>query len=285
VAPTVLRFRLDSSLPDTLLTVRVSPDGDRRSIATFGSDSAGGFECRYLPAQAVDAGYFPCRPPMDLAGDHIFEVRAVDSAGNRDPSSAIVAVPPTGVGFARLPVIPTFAGARAEAESYGEFGTNLQCRIDGRDWATCPQTFQLPILNPGTHALQVRQNVLRQTVPLTTAPMVWTVAPRPGDVTIAGLQMQLVIERSARLLRRAPRVRFALSHPAAVVVDVFPRGRRRPAIRVAFSGRTGTNVVKIAARKLKALREGRYTVRVTARGASGAGAVDELPLAIVPPLH
>jgi Ca2+-binding RTX toxin-like protein len=284
VDPTVLRFGLDSSLPDTLLTVRVSPDGDRRSIATFGSDSAGGFECRYLGGgQPVD--YFPCRPPMDIAGDHLFEVRAVDSAGNRDPSSAIVAVPPTGVGFARLPVIPTFAGARAEAESYGEYGTNLQCRIDGRAWATCPQTFQLPILDPGTHALQVRQNVLRQTAPLTTAPMVWTVAPRPGDVTIAGLQMQLVIERSARLLRRAPRVRFALSHPAAVVVDVFPRGRRRPAIRVAFSGRTGTNVVKISARKLKALREGRYTVRVTARGAGGASAVDELPLAIVPPLH
>ena len=182
-------------------------------------------------------------------------------------------------------MIPAFAGARAEAQSYGEYGTYLQCRIDGRDWATCPQTFQLPILDAGAHVLQVRQSVRGAGTFATTAPIVWTVAPRPGDVAIAGLQMQLVIERSARLLRRAPRVRFALSHPAAVVVDVVARGRRRPAIRVAVSGRTGPNVVKVSARRLKALREGRYAVRVTARGTSGASAVHELPLAIVPPLH
>ena len=59
VSPTLLRFRLDSSLPNTVLTVRVAPDGDRRAIATFGSDSAGGFECRYPAGQGIDGGYFP----------------------------------------------------------------------------------------------------------------------------------------------------------------------------------------------------------------------------------
>ena len=132
--------------------------------------------------------------------------------------------------------------------------------------------------------MQVRQQFAPGRPFATTAPMVWTVAPRPGDVAIAGLQMQLVIERSARLLRRAPRVRFALSHPAAVTVDVLRRGRS-PAIRVAATGRTGANLVKISARKLNALRQGRYTVRVTARGATGRTAVQQLPLAIVPPLR
>jgi hypothetical protein len=97
--------------------------------------------------------------------------------------------------------------------------------------------------------------------------------------------MQLVVERSARLLRRAPRVRFALSHPAVTTVDVL-RGRgRKPAIRVTLKGVTGPNIVKIPARRLKALRESRYTLRVTARGATGRTTVQRLPLAIVPPLR
>ena len=43
--------------------------------------------------------------------------------------------------------------------------------------------------------------------------------------------------------------------------------------------------MKISARSLNALREGRYTVRVAARGATGRTAVQKLPLAIVPPLR
>ena len=48
---------------------------------------------------------------------------------------------------------------------------------------------------------------------------------------------------------------------------------------------TGPNLVKISARRVNALRAGRYTVRVAARGATGATAVQTLPLAIVPPLR
>jgi hypothetical protein len=168
--------------------------------------------------------------------------------------------------------------------SYGDYGSRLQCRIDAHDWASCPQQFPLPILDAGPHTLQVRETLRGQVTPISTAPMAWTVAPRPGDVAIAGLQMQLVVERSARLLRRAPRVRFALSHPAAVVVDVLGRHAARR-IRVVTAGRIGANIVKVSARRLNALREGRYTVRVTARGATGATAVQTLPLAIVPPLR
>jgi hypothetical protein len=188
-----------------------------------------------------------------------------------------------GLGFNQLGLrLPTFAGTRAEVYVVGApgIGAQYQCRVDGRAWAACGLVSRLPILDSGRHAFQARQ--INPGGVIGAPPILWTSMPRPGDVAIAGLQMQLVVERSARLLRRAPRVRFALSHPAAVTVDVLRRGHA-PLIEVTASGRTGPNVVKVGARRLHALREGRYTVRVTARGATGTTAVQELPLAIVPP--
>ncbi len=283
--PTVLRFRLDASLPSTILALRLAPAGDGRSIVTFGSDSAVSFECRFARGTfGPSLEYVPCAAPMDVAPSSIMEVRAVDSAGNRDPTPAFVSIPPAGVGFPYGPVLPTFAGARAEAQLSGEwfFSPNFQCRIDGRAWAACPTQLRLPLLDEGIHTLQVRQPIGGGAM-ATTAPMAWRVASRPGDVAIAGLQLQLVIERSARLRRRAPRVRFGLSHPAAVQIDVLKRRKR--VITVSASGKTGANIMKIPAQKLNGLGQGRFTVRVTARGATGRIAVQELPLAIVPPLR
>ncbi len=282
VTPTVLRFKTDVNVPSTLLVVRLDPDGDGRAIATFGSDGATGFECRTRPSDYnPERGFAACSSPLDVPPGEVFEVRAVDAAGNKDRYPAAISVPRPGLGFVFGPRIPTFAGTRAEASISGETlpAGPLQCRVDGRPWASCAQQLRLPILDAGPHAFQVRQGTAT-----TAPPIVWTVAPRAGDVAIAGLQMQLVVERGSRLRRRAPRVRFALSHPAALRIDVLGRGRRS-LVTVTAGGRTGSNIVKIPAHRLNALREGRYTVRVTARGATGAQAVQQLPLAIVPPLR
>ena len=284
-AATVLRFRVDTSLPSTILALRLAPEDDRRAIVTFGSDSAVGFECRFARTTfGPTLEFVPCAAPIDVATGSIMEVRAVDSAGNRDPTPAFVAIPPAGMGFNFGPALRAFAGARAEAQISGEWflAPNFQCRVDGHAWSACSTSFRLPLLDPGPHALQVRQPIGGGAM-ATTAPMTWTVSPRPGDVAIAGLQMQLVIERSARLRRRAPRVRFGLSHPAAVRIEVLKRRKR--VISVMASGRTGANNVKIPGQKLNGLGQGRFTVRVTARGATGRVAVQELPLAIVPALR
>ena len=284
VTPTVLQFKTDVNVPGTLLVVRVDPDGDGRAIATFGSDGATAFQCRTRPLSGdPEAGWAPCSAPVEAPAGAQFQVRAIDDAGNKDASPASVPVPQRGGGFGFGPRIPTFAGSRAEAYLAGEpVYSGYQCRIDGRAWASCAQQWRLPILDSGRHAFQARQLLSSQGATIGAPPIVWTVGARAGEVAIAGLQMQLVIERSARLLRRAPRVRFALSRPAAVTVDVLRRGRA-PLIHVTASGRTGSNVVKVSARRLRALREGRYTVRLIARGAgAGPPMVQELPLAIVP---
>ena len=56
-------------------------------------------------------------------------------------------------------------------------------------------------------------------------------------------------------------------------------------IAVRAAGRSGSNVVAIPAAKLHALGTGRFTVRVAARAGSGARTVQQLALAIVPPLR
>ena len=287
VTPTVLRFKVDTSVPGTLLAVRIDPDGDGRAIATFGSDGDARFECRRTPRDHDPAaGWAPCTAPMDVPAGAQFQVRAFDDAGNVDTTPASINVPAAGGGFAFGPRLPTFAGTRAEASMAGEFfaSSSFQCRIDARAWAACAQQLRLPILDAGRHLFQVRQPTTGQGGVATTAAIVWAVAPRPGDVAIAGLQTQLVLERTASLLRRDPSVRFALSHPAAVTVEVLRRGRRS-LVRVAASGRTGANVVRLPARRVHALRQGRYTLRVSARGATGTTAVQQLPLALVPALR
>jgi Ca2+-binding RTX toxin-like protein len=287
VDPTVARFTVDGTVPGTLLVMRVAPRDDGRAIVAFASDSATTFQCRYNRGSlSSEADYKPCQAPMDARPGMTFEVRARDAAGNHDPSTAALTAPAAGLGFFGL-TLPTFAGARAEARIAGEGYVDTaerQCKIDAGDWAACSPSFKLPILDPGTHRMQVRERFAPGRPYAITPPLAWTVAPRPGDVAIAGLQMQLVIERGARLLRRAPRVRFALSHAASVAIEVLHRGRK-PVFQVVAGGKTGANLMKISARKLNALGEGRYTVRVTARGATGAIAVQQLPLAIVPPLR
>ncbi len=82
-------------------------------------------------------------------------------------------------------------------------------------------------------------------------------------MTIAGLQIQLVIERSARLLRRAPHVCFVLGHPAATTVGMLRRGRKS-AIRPMLQGVPGLNLVKNPRWQAQELVLDRYTLRVTA---------------------
>jgi hypothetical protein len=214
-----------------------------------------------------------------------YAVRAVDDAGNRDPYPASVFVPRAGEGLSYGPTLPTFAGARAEALIAGALpgpaGALLQCRVDGRDWAACSEKLRLPILDAGVHSLQVRQTVAAAVA--TTAPLIWAVGPGAGQTAIAGLQAPLVLERNRGLRRRAVNVRFALSAPAAVEAEVLRRGRR--VIRVSATGRTGSNVVALPAARLHALGTGRFTVRLTARAGTGTRTLQELPLAIVPPLR
>lgn len=98
--PAQRAFVLDADAPDTVLTggpAEGATTAERRPAFTYASEPGVRFECRIDPvtkegAELVDwaacdaAGH---RPAKELSGGpHVFEVRAVDAAGNPDPTPA-----------------------------------------------------------------------------------------------------------------------------------------------------------------------------------------------------
>lgn len=87
--PAMVTWRVDTVAPDTEITAApAAVEGAATAIAFAGSDDVGPvhFEC------ALDGGAFAaCTAPHALTvadGDHEFAVRAVDAAGNADPTPA-----------------------------------------------------------------------------------------------------------------------------------------------------------------------------------------------------
>ncbi len=209
--PTVLRFTVDTTLPETIALVRIANDGDRRAVVAMGSDKPGRFQCAVgdllfeLPSAFDDIFWTPCDSGYVAQRGFVLQVRAVDQAGNKDPTPVRIHVPPLGQGFQGPENgLATFAGARAEIGIKGQppfERTPYQCRIDEGAWTGCAFAFRLPILHAGRHTLQARQRVASKGTVMTTRELGMTVTPSKRDTTIAGLQMTLVLER--RIARAA----------------------------------------------------------------------------------
>jgi NHL repeat len=98
------------------------------------------------------------------------------------------------------------------------------------------------------------------TLPVAGPPLAAPPNPTPGPR--AGAVAFRIALRSARATRRALRLRFTLSAPARVRVEVRRRGRR--VLRRKIPGHRGRNAVTLRVR----LAPGRYTVRLVAHGHS-----------------
>ena len=154
-------FTVDATPPDT--RIDAGPPGLSRNPApTFAfssSEPGAAFECR------VDAAAFAaCPAPLTVAalpdGAHGFEVRAVDPAGNADPTPASYAfvidtTPPettirSGPSGQVADLNPTFAFSASEA------GASFQCRVDQEPFAACSPPITTRRLKPGPHSFEVR---------------------------------------------------------------------------------------------------------------------------------
>jgi len=129
---------------------------------TFSSpdDGAATFEC------SLDSAVFSaCQSPVDYAGlatgNHSFKVRAVDAAGNRDPSPAsrgfkvdltradttITAHPPQTV------VPDSTQELRFESD---DPGSTFECRLDTSAFAPCSSPWSISVNAPGDYSGEVR---------------------------------------------------------------------------------------------------------------------------------
>jgi hypothetical protein len=157
----IQRLTDDTTAPETTIdSGPLGPTNDPTPTFGFSSSEPGStFECR------VDSQAFaPCASPFTSAilseGNHSFEVRATDTAGNTDPSPASRAfnvdltAPETDItsgpaGPTNDPT-PTFGFSSSEPDS------TFECSLDAGAFAPCPSPFRTPELTPGQHTLAVR---------------------------------------------------------------------------------------------------------------------------------
>ncbi len=87
-SPATTSFRVDTTPPQTTITAGPGSGTGAEAVFTFAASERAGFSCR------LDAGdWQPCDSPHAYSGlpmgPHLFEVRAVDQAGNSETSPAI----------------------------------------------------------------------------------------------------------------------------------------------------------------------------------------------------
>ncbi|HWM11766.1 MAG TPA: Ig-like domain-containing protein [Solirubrobacteraceae bacterium] len=180
--PAARTWTVDTAAPQTSVdTGPAAATGSRSAAFTYSGDALGGtaiagYECR------LDGGAWgPCAAYTGLAdGDHRFEVRARDAAGNADDSPAVrtwtvdTAGPDTEV---------TRAPGAASAQRTAEFeyrgmtlgGTDVarfECRIDGGAWSACAAYTGLA---DGDHRFEVRAIDAAGNPDATPAAHAWTV--------------------------------------------------------------------------------------------------------------
>ena len=182
----VVDVTIDRTVPATTIdSGPADPSAGADASFTFSSSEPGAtFECR------LDGGaWSPCTSPQGYTslneGNHTFQVRAGDAAGNVDPTPAghswtVDTVAPQ----TTIDVAPTHPSGDASPDfefSASEPGSTFECRLDGGAWGPCTSPSSYAGLADGSHTFQVRAIDPAGNVDATPATHTWTIdATAPG---------------------------------------------------------------------------------------------------------
>ena len=261
-APVSFRWTIDTTAPQSFVLLAKARAGDAGS-AVLGSEAGATFECR-----SAQGGWAAC--PASFALPSLPEpgqlhVRAVDPAGNADPSPAIVVVEPAPANASIV-----FSGAGASFDVGGEADiAALRCSLDGAAPVACPWPLVFTALGYGDHTLTVTDPNLPGVVFPTLA---WT-NPLPAP-QIVGSQFPAVLQLGSRRKQatlatsRLPRILFQSNSAGAAKVQLRRgtkpmRGWKAPVVQ-------GSNLVRLPRAAWRRLRPGRYRLVVVVTNAAGA---------------
>ena len=197
---------VDDVLPDTRIT-QGPDDGSATSNTSltfaFDADEPGStFECRVYPAALTPPAFDNCSGAGTHTasgfspGTYSFEVRATDTAGNRDATPAKrtftvdLTAPETSIASGPSGTV------RSTSASFdffsGETGAGYECKLDGGEYAACTPSKSYSGLSNGIHTFSVRAKDAAGNVDATPATRRWTVdvigpaisgmSPGPGAV-------------------------------------------------------------------------------------------------------
>jgi hypothetical protein len=184
--PATRRWSVDNRPPQTELTR--SPAAYSQDVARFefgSSEKHSTFACK------LDGGKFVvCSSPKTYRslgdGPHRFRVRAVDRAGNPDPSAAtrkwtVDTEPPETTIDSGPPAVSHKPTATFTLSS--EAGASFECRLDGHAWGGCGE---IAGLDDGRHVLRARARDRAQNVDPTPARYSWRVDLPPQTSLTSG---------------------------------------------------------------------------------------------------
>nr|WP_236673441.1 Ig-like domain-containing protein [Comamonas sp. JC664] len=187
--PATYAWTVDTLPPDT--TIVSGPSGTTTSRnATFdfsSNESPVTYQC------SLDgAPYAPCTDPVTFTGladgSHTLLVRAVDAAGNVDPTPAsrtwtVDATPPDTTIVSGPPAATNSTSATFDFSS-NESPVTYECSLDGGPFVACTDPVTYTGLGQGSHTLAVRAVDAAGNVDPTPATYAWTVDTTPPDTTI-----------------------------------------------------------------------------------------------------
>ncbi|HEX2105587.1 MAG TPA: LamG domain-containing protein [Solirubrobacteraceae bacterium] len=267
-APRAWSWTVDTAAPGTLALAILPSAVTPSASVSFSSEPGARFQCR-----GASGAWAPCASPVSAPAGSDLAVRAVDAAGNADPTPATLAVP------AAPPAASPVSALTGPSAAFGfwtDGTTNRpECSLDGATWAPCGATLTTGPLAPGPHGLSVRAAGPGGGVQ--TAHASWTVTlPAPR---LVGVQFPVLVyvPPAAKIRKpfpssRLPAVRFSLNVGASVRLRLertsgARKGRHIPTWTV--GGRAGANVSRLPLAVYRRLGAARYRLTADAAGAAG----------------
>ncbi len=179
----------DLAAPDTTITMAPGPIVNvANARLEFTASEPGTFRCRLDGGAAVD-----CTSPRSLTGltdgAHTFEVAAVDSSGNQDPTPALhtwrvdTVAPDTQIVDAPPP-IDNSVDVEITFRSPGEAEVTFECALDGASFAACTVPYRAMALTDGSHNFRVRAKDAAGNLDPTPAAHTWQIDTVSPDTQI-----------------------------------------------------------------------------------------------------
>ena len=187
--PAARSWTIDVAPPDTaVLMGPADPTNSTSASFALSADEPGStFECR------LDAGSFAaCSSPATYEGlgegGHALDVRAVDAAGNADPSPArwswTIDVTPPQASIESGPADPTSSTSASFSFSADEQGSSFACSLDGAPFSACGSPATYSGLGVGAHGLRVLATDPAGNADPTPASHTWVVDTAAPETTI-----------------------------------------------------------------------------------------------------
>jgi hypothetical protein len=190
--PAVHDWTVDTTPPETTIT-EAPPAADNAvdTRVTFASEDGARFEC------ALDgATLAACTSPHPLTGladgGHTFTVRAIDAAGNPDPSPATHAwsvdasTPDTRIDSGPDGTVASRTASIAFSSPDAGAGATFECSLDGARFTACTSPRALSALTDGEHTFAVRVRDAAGNADPSPSTRRWVVDVTPPVLTLTG---------------------------------------------------------------------------------------------------